>query len=260
MSRSLTWLAVVAIVGSVPPAVNAFGAEPEPAIDRSSSSPAEKGLDAPAERDAKLDREYHQAAQKAQSPEERLEVYRQLAPDNAMADDYFAFEREHRGQPPAVAVLYRIMSAATGVVDTELPVSKARVRAIEIATSSYAEHPDLDALLTGFEAGAWTPEAENLLREAAKSPHRRVRACAIVRLASWLWHRISLVQAAQQMEELADDSGEERARKESLSKIRDQIGPLDVLRSRIEAIGKGRAVFGDFHPRRSHDLVGLFGG
>lgn len=236
MSRSLTWFAIVVLAIAVQHRVNAVCAEPEPALESADSSPADKALDALAERSAALERGYRQAMAQARSPEERLDIYRRLAPGNAMLDDYFAFERDHRGEPAAIAVLYRLMAAAMSVGDSELPVSKARVKAIEVARTHYAEHSDLDALLNSFEAGAWTPEAEPLLRRAMDSPHAHVRACATVRLASWLWHRISLVQSSQSFAELADDSADDNTRNESLQIIADQIGPLDVDESRREAL------------------------
>jgi hypothetical protein len=73
---------------------------------------------------------------------------------------------------------------------------------IGLLQEHYLGHADLDLLLTGFEAGFHAPAAEGLLRRAAESPHRHVRAAALYQLASWLGDSANAVDTGQKMLEL----------------------------------------------------------
>ncbi len=145
---------------------------------------------------------YSEAIKAAKTPDDYRQVYLKLAPENLLIEDLFAFEEKARGTPASISVLHWMLTRSTGVGDPEYPIARARTRVIDLRQEHYLGHADLDLLVTGFEAGVHSPAAEGLLRRAAESPHRHVRAAALYQLASWLGHSANAVSAGQKMLEL----------------------------------------------------------
>lgn len=158
----------------------------------SAARAAEDPLKQLAERYSAQDKLFDEARERATTDQERIKVFETLDPRNALVDEILAIEKSHRGQPAAISALYRLVLHAISVGNPDLPASQGRVKAIQILREHYLEHPDLNLLLGHFNSGAFVPEAEGLMRDAAKSPHRHVRAAARFQLARFLAYKARL--------------------------------------------------------------------
>lgn len=99
-----------------------------------------------------------------------------------MMDRCFEFEEQHRGTRLAIGALHYVMRAAETTMARE--PQQARERAISILADHYLKHPDVDLLITGFDAGSGTFTGEPLLlRLVNESPFDYVRATALLELA-----------------------------------------------------------------------------
>lgn len=147
-----------------------------------------------AERYTAQEARYAEALKKATTDEQRKEVNETLSPRHALVQEFLAIESSHRGQPAAISALYRLAFHATSAGDPDSPASRGRVEVIQILRKHYLEHPDLNLLLGQLNSGVLAPEAEGLLLDATKSPHRQVRAAARHQLAQFLANKASLAE------------------------------------------------------------------
>jgi thiol-disulfide isomerase/thioredoxin len=135
-----------------------------------------------------------EAREKAKTPEEQQAVFVTADPRNVFVDDFLKVEAAHRGEPDAISALFHLMRHAVSVGDPDAKATQGRVKAIQVLREHYVQHPDLDLLLTHFEAGVFVPEAEGLLRDAMQSPHQAVRAAARYHLACFLAHKAKMAE------------------------------------------------------------------
>jgi hypothetical protein len=186
---------------------------------------------------------YAEAIRAASSEEERESLVRKMDPRQVFVQDFLEIESKHRGQSAAISALYRLIENAKGITETELPAWQGRVKAIAVAREHYLKHEDLDLLLTSFESGAYTAEAEHLLRDAAVSPHERVRAAGKYWLGRFLEYKAAGAQRAQQFR---DRPGTETDATRSYYETFLVGGPVDVKHTRQEAIAFAKQVIDDF--------------
>jgi len=181
---------------------------------------------------------YRKASETATTEKERHDLILSADVRNVFVDDLLSIEAEHRDQPTAVSALYKLLKNGTSTSDPQSRASQGRVRAIEVLRQHYIDHPDLDLLLTGFEAGAFVPEAELLLRGATHSPHRYVRAAACYFLARFLCHKRYLIEHFQCLEErpLSDAPAEAAEWRRVLRGFIERMKPINVQQWRDEAI------------------------
>lgn len=148
---------------------------------RSSKAPALADVDVAWQPLANLELEI-EAAQKAYQKAVDGDAQDKLDPRYVMVDRCLAFEAEHRGNRLGIGALYYVMRAAATAVNTK--VNSARTKAIEILDKHYLAHPDLDLLISDFDAGSGDPTAEPFLRHLIEqSPFDYVRAAALFQLA-----------------------------------------------------------------------------
>jgi thiol-disulfide isomerase/thioredoxin len=191
------------------------------------------------ERYTAQEKRYEEVMESAKTDQERKEAFK-LSPRNAFVDEFLAIEKSHRGQPAAISALYRLMRHAASVGDPGVPASQGRVKAIQILRDHYLEHPDLNLLFSSFGSGAFVPEAEGLLRDATKSPHRQVRAAALYQLSRFLETKAQLAELFGPNAKALDSTAEEPpAWIEIRRKLREQVTKLaiDPVVERKEAVG-----------------------
>jgi thiol-disulfide isomerase/thioredoxin len=190
------------------------------------------------ERYAAQQKLWQEASRIAKTDKERTEIFNTLHPANALVEDFVTLEQSHRGQPAGISALYQLIRHATSVWDPETPASQGGVKAIRILRDHYLEHPDLSLLLGHFSRNAVIPEAEGLLRDAAKSPHAQVRASARYQLARFLKTRIELEEDWGPDSTPPDSTTEDPTLVTYRRILRDQVKKMaiDPTAARAEAI------------------------
>lgn len=147
----------------------------------SSKAPAPADVDVAWQPLANLELEI-EAAQKAYQKAVDGDAQDRLDPRYVMVDRCLAFEAEHRGNRLGIGALYYVMRAAATAVNTK--INSARTKAIEILDKHYLAHPDVDLLISDFDAGRGDPTAEPFLRHLIEqSPFDYARAAALFQLA-----------------------------------------------------------------------------
>lgn len=199
-------------------------------------APADRDLEAIAQRENAASAKYQDAMQKAKTQEEQLEVFRTLDPRNLFAAEYLAFEKKHRGTTAAACAMLHVMRGAASVGDAESPVAKARVAMVDIATEHYLKHEDLDLLLGTFSGGPTVPNASLLLQKAVESPHPWVRAEALFYRGEHEARKCQLAESLALAEQLAAESPELRMMNDRLKTYSKEFGEIDVADSRRKAI------------------------
>lgn len=96
-------------------------------------------------------KEYLAAVQKEASPEKRIEIARILSPysDAKEVAALFELEGRFRGKDTGLFALNFLFRRAQSVGDPDLPVSKGREQALELARAHYLGYAELDLLFDG---------------------------------------------------------------------------------------------------------------
>lgn len=172
-----------------------------------------------------------EAAQKAYRNAPNGDPQDKLDPRYVMVPRCLKFEAEHRGNRLGIGALYYVMRAAATVVHPS-SVSDARAKAIEILDQHYLAHPDVDMLISDFDAGSGTPTAEPfLLHLIEHSPFDYVRAAALFELAEGKFDFLYLA------ENFYNSPLQPEAEYEAMLKIQTNEGAREWVRNqRAEAI------------------------
>lgn len=149
---------------------------------------------------------YDAADKAAKTPDEQMQLYRTQDPRNVVGPELLTLEAKYRGQPTGIEAFAWLFQMACSVGMPDIPISKAREQAVDVLFEHYLNHPELDLFLAQFESGPRCKRGEELLRAALKSSHRKVRAAASYRLASYRWYQAgSRDQYQPVLDLLADD-------------------------------------------------------
>lgn len=126
------------------------------------------------------------------APDEQTKA--ELNPSRRMVGRCLAFEAEHRGTRLAIGALHYIMRVAA-MSTSDQDINAARDTAVQILDEHYLKHPDIDLLISEFNAGSGTPSAEPLLLHLAEqSPFDYVRAAALFELAEGRFDTLHLAE------------------------------------------------------------------
>lgn len=124
-----------------------------------------------------------------------------------MTDRCLEFEEQHRGTRLGIGALHYVMRAAATTTARE--PQQARERAIQVLADHYMKHPDVDMLITSFDAGSGTMSGEPLLlRLVNESPFDYVRATALLELAR---HRLLMRHLKENIYNQPEQSAEAQA-------------------------------------------------
>ena len=103
-------------------------------------------------------------------------------PRESMTDRCLEFEAQHRGTRMAIGALH-FVTRAKATSSSRKP-HNACLRAIEVMKDHYINHPDVDLLITEFDAGDGMPGCDSLLLKLSEeSPYAYVRAQSLFELA-----------------------------------------------------------------------------
>jgi hypothetical protein len=208
----------------------------QPAVNQSLNvfnAPADREL---GQREEAAMTTYHEAMQKASTPEQQQEVFKTLDPRNLFAPEYLAFEQKHRGTTAAVCAMHHVMRGAASVGVPESPVARARVTLVDLIIEHYLAHEDLDLLLGTFAGGPAVPRAEALLSRAGESPHPHVRAVALLERAEFQARKCQTAGTMAAYKRLSPDYPQVRSLAERINKAGKSHEDIDVEACRQNAI------------------------
>ena len=116
------------------------------------------------------------------------------------------FEAQYRGTRMAIGALHFITRANATTISRK--VKDDCLRAVEVMKDHYLHHPDVDLLITDFDAGSGLPGCEPLLVALSEeSPFVYVRAISLLELAK---QRFLLKSLKEQADKEAEESRKEK--------------------------------------------------
>jgi peroxiredoxin len=228
--------------------LNLVGDEPTKTATAEGATPGETELFALGKRLEELDPAHREAMKAAKTVEDRVEISDRLRPINILLEDFFQLESKYRGSDDGMAALFPILSGGAQTLSESSPVATGRRRALKLLTEHYASNPNLYLMFTMLESGTLSPEASDLLRVAAKSPHRRVQGSARLKLATINWQRITQredLQTILDLEAKATKPIEPKQRELMSARLR-ALEALDLSALRSEALAQLEIVSRDF--------------
>lgn len=103
-----------------------------------------------------------------------------------MADEYLAFEEQHRGTEAGFAALVKLNGLSASVGDAMPILPAGRRELYKRLAEHYLQHPDLDLAFRSLSAEPQSADAPELVMLAIeRSPHASVKAGAIYQLACY---------------------------------------------------------------------------
>ena len=196
-------------------------------------------------------KQYLAVANKETSYEKLEEAARRFLPTHDAKElaEFFKLEKRHRGKSAGLLALNYLMMRAAQLDGPDLPIAKARERALDVLHKYYLKHEDLDLVMQPLRGGPIVFGDEKLLKAASESsPHEHVRAAALYFWAGLLHHKARYVASRRKDREVKTEplSARDKRFQELDRKTLLRMGAFDEKEARKEAVRLAKKVVSDY--------------